>query len=74
MNKARARDGITVELIELDMTGSSAGPILGPSHPGRWLLVKAASGRILAWLDADDEDTPRELYERTGARKWLEVT
>jgi GNAT superfamily N-acetyltransferase len=51
---------------------------VSPAHRGRGLgatlvaAALAAGGRSAAWIEADDEDRPRALYERLGfATAWI---
>ena len=51
--KALSNNGMTVEDVDIEMASGSAGPILGPSHDGRWLILRGPTGRILRWLCAE---------------------
>ena len=76
--KALSNNGMTVEEADIEMASGSTGPILGPSHDGRWLILRGPTGRIMRWVCVrggvclqHPVPASEEIAHETGATRWL---
>ena len=77
--KALANNGHTLEEVDIYMASGANGPVLGPSHDGRWLILRGPTGRILRWVCIEAGNGCRrhtvpaweEIARESGATKWL---
>ena len=78
-SKALANNGHTLEDVDIEMASGSAGPILGPSHAGHWLILRGPTGRILRWVCKEagrnclvhTVPAATEIARESGATRWL---
>lgn len=84
MSRAFTDDDYLIEEAEFEIVANTRrGPIIGPWHPGKWLILRAARSRKVIrwierevliqgrWYDRSAEDIGKEIAREIKPEGWV---